>query len=91
MEKMITFTFRLSFALWILANILLCLVPGQVCRCLLALGTILSLAALVYALATPGLVSIPFPALSTNQDTVYLQLHFDVYFWLILAIGKFGQ
>jgi len=82
------FFFRLAFSLWIMMVIMVALIPQYFSRTLIAVGSNLWLANLVYILSVPpkSLV-IPFPG--SSGQTVNLTCSFCSCFWIILGSGMY--
>jgi len=75
----------LSFAVWLLQTCMLCLVPSYYSRTLIAVGGCIWLADLVYGLACPQTLVIPFPGV--QGDHTLLRFRFGWCFWLTLGAG----
>ncbi|KRY74898.1 DUOXA-like protein C06E1.3 [Trichinella pseudospiralis] len=79
------FILWISFSLWCVLMLVMCMLPRYFSRILSLLGCCLLISNAVYAMACPKHLTIPFP--NTLEMHSHLMFRFGWCFWLILATG----
>ncbi len=82
------YVLRLSFSLWILQVLMLCLVPQYFSRTLLVVGSSIVLADVVYVLASPRRFNIRFP--DAEGEMAILSFTYGWCFWATIVAGELG-
>lgn len=77
--------FRLSFALWLLHLLIMCLAPQYYSRTLICLGFCISLADVVYVLSCPNNLYIPFSDVQGANQLLTFELGWC--FWATVTAG----